>query len=458
MRKQLCLRALFLIILYTVFSTNQAALAENQFPQNRIAPVVTVRLEGALSPVMLEQLERAQDLAQREQAQAIIVSLDTPGGQINLMTQVIEAIRASTVPIVVYVSPRGAMAGSAGAIITLAGHLSAMAPETAIGAASPVGSSGEDIGETMQTKVKEMLKATAHSLMTNRSAGAVQLADDMIDHAKAVSVNEALQTGLIDYRAEDILDLLSQMDGKVIKVSGQSWTLQTQEARQIPVSQTFLENLLTLLVNPNIAFLLLAVGIQAILIELATPGGWIAGFIGVVCVLLASYGLGVLSVNWFGILFIVLAFVLFILDIKAPTHGALTVAGTATFILGSLILFNPADLPSVQRISIPLVVGVGISLGLIFFGLVGIGLRAQAAPVRIGTNTLIGRKGWVQSPIAPKGTVLLGSELWTAVSEDPTQSISTGTRVEVIALDRLNIRVKPVEETTPKPVSTNTGI
>ncbi|HEX9017807.1 MAG TPA: ATP-dependent Clp protease proteolytic subunit, partial [Anaerolineaceae bacterium] len=361
--------------------------------QGAAAPVVvTMRMDGALHPVMLEHLKRTQQIAAREQAGLIVISLDTPGGEIMLMNQIVESIRGSQVPVVVYVSPHGAMAGSAGTMVTLAGHLSAMAPETTIGAASPVGSSGEDLSQTMQSKEKGILKATVRSLTAGRPAEAVKVAEDMIDTAHAVSSAEAVQIGLVDILASSQDDLLRQLDGRTVKMANETLTLHTLGAQVIDVPQSLMEELLMVLANPNIAFLLLAIGVQAILIEVSSPGGWVAGFVGAVCLLLATYGMGLLPVNWFGLLFLALAFGLFILDIKAPTHGALTVAGVSSFIAGALVLFNSPNVPSFQRVSVPLVVGTGVTIGLIFFVIVGYALRAQKAPLKMGMS-LVGQVG-----------------------------------------------------------------
>lgn len=408
-------------------------------------PVVTVRFEGALHPVMMEQLRRAIRTAEQRGAQAIILELNTPGGSIDMMNQLVEDIRGSEIPIIVYVSPRGAMAASAGTLITLAGHASAMSPETTIGAASPVGSQGEDIGETMESKVKQMLKASARSLAGGRSPEAIQLAEDTIENARAVSVDEAVETGLVDFKASSIENLLEQLDGYEVLVLDQPVTLRTAGVEVIPVNITFTEELLTILANPNLVFLLLSVGVQAILIEIWNPGGWVAGFIGAVCILLAVYGLGVLPVNWFGILFLVMAFILFILDIQAPTHGALTAAGVAAFIMGALVLFNSPNVPSFQRVSVPLVVGTGAGLGLIFFILIGFALRTRNAPPRMGRESLIGQVGVVNTALCPVGTVQLGSELWTALQVDGGPPLPPGAQVEVVGVDGLQIKVQRVQ-------------
>ena len=411
--------------------------------------VVAIRFEGPLHPVMMEYLKRAMQIAEQRGASALVIELDTPGGEVTLMGALVSRIRESKIPVIVYVSPRGAIAGSAGTVITLAGHASGMAPETAIGAASPVGGAGEDMGETMESKLKEVMKATVRSLAADRSPEAIDLAQETIESARAVSVDEAVEIGLVDVKAASLSDLLGQLDGRQVKVLDQPQTLNLTNAAIVDVQPTFMEGALTVLANPNLVFLLLAVGVQAVLIEISNPGGWVAGFVGVVCLLLAVYGLGVLPVNWFGALFVVMAFVLFLLDIQAPTHGALTAAGVGSFIVGALVLFNSPGVPSFQRVSVPLVVGVGAGLGLIFFALVGFALRAQRAPQRMGRESLVGQVGTVNTPLNPGGTVQLGSELWSAILTDG-ESAPRGARVEVVAIENLMVRVKLVE-----PGSTN---
>ena len=326
-------RFIFICLLLTLLLPALAVSA-----QNDAAPkAVLLQIEGPLTPVMADYIQRGLDIAVQDKAAVVIIQLNTPGGNIDLMNRMIEIIRASQVPVAVYVSPNGAMAGSAGTLITLAGHLSAMAPETAIGAASPVDISGQNINDTtMEAKVKSILKATARSLTEKRGATAIALAEDTIENARAASASEALKAGLIDFIATNVDDLLRQMDGKSVTLNGASQVIHTQGAQLVTVTSTFIERVLNLLTNPNLVLVLLNVGVLAILIELSSPGGWVAGFVGVICLALSVYGLGYLPVNWFGIIFMVLAFVLFVVDIKAPTHGALTIAGVGSFVVGAL--------------------------------------------------------------------------------------------------------------------------
>lgn len=432
--------SLFVFFIAPLFTVQ--AQSELDMP---LAMVLTA--DGAVGPAMAGYLARGIRLAEQRQAELLIFQLNTPGGGVDTMTDMVELIRASEVPVAVFVAPRGAIAGSAGTVITLAGHVAAMAPETAIGAASPVGAQGEDIGETMEAKVKEILKAQVRSLAEDRGDEAVALAEATIENAAAVSASEALQVGLIDFVANDVHDLLSQLDGYTVKMAdGEAHSLSTADAEVSRMELSLIEQLLVVLTNPNIVFILLTIGVQAILIELSSPGGWFAGFIGVVCISLATYGLGVLPVNWFGIIFLGTAFVLFVLDIKAPTHGALTAAGVASLIVGALVLFNSPATPQFQRVSVPLVIVSSVITGGMFAAAVAFAIRAQRAPIRTGQESLDGRRGVVidEIPAFGTGTVRVGGELWSAES---TQGIAipTGSRVEVLQVEGNRLKVQEID-------------
>ena len=407
------------------------------------AVVLVLQARGPLTPAMAEYLDRGLRLADSRDAEAVVLQLDTPGGSIDLMSRMVQSIRASRVPVVVYVAPRGAMAGSAGTVITLAGHAAAMAPETAIGAASPVGGQGEDLDPTLEAKTKEILKAQARALAERRGEQAVALAEAAIDSARAASASEALDAALVDAVASDIPDLLRQLEGMSVEVDGQARVLHTAWAFPQAISQTLTEQLLQILTNPNIVLLLMTVGVQAILIEISSPGGWAAGFIGVICLALGGYGLGILDVNWFGLVFLVLALALFVLDIKAPTHGALTLAGVGSFIAGALILFNSPGTPSFQRVSVPLVIGTGVATAAGFFTLLTFVIRAHRRPVVVGREALVGRFGEARTPLAPAGSVQVAGELWSAEVESGAPGIAAGERVEVVGVEGLRVRVRP---------------
>lgn len=415
------------------------------YSQSESPVALVISAAGPLNPSMLEYLKRAITTAERRGAELLIFELNTPGGSIDLMQKMVETIRASSVPVVVYITPNGAMAGSAGTMITLAGHAAGMAPETAIGAASPVGAEGEDLGETLAAKEKNILKATVRSLAERRGEPAVRLAEATIESAEAASAREALAVGLIDFIADDRQDLLRQLDGFTVQMRGGEYTLRTTGIVVEEFSQSLIEQLLSTLTNPNIVFLLITIGVQAILIEISSPGGWVAGFIGVVCLALATYGLGILPVNWFGLIFIVTSFVLFILDIKAPTHGALTAAGVASLIVGALVLFNSPGVPDFQRVSVPLIVGMSVITGLIFLGILGFALRAQRLPAIMGQTSLVGKVGIVREELNPSGTVQLSSELWTAELAPGEAPLPSGAKVRVERIDGVRLVVRRVE-------------
>lgn len=403
---------------------------------------LVLTIDDAIMPSVQAYLRRGLAVADDRGMDLVILQLNTPGGSLDTMQNMVEDIRSSRIPVIVYITPRGGWAASAGAIITLAGHASAMSPETAIGAASPVSGEGQDLTETMEAKAKEAMTALTRSLTTGRPQAAQQLAEAMILEAKAVSAEEALEAGLIDFIATDLDDLLDQLNGfQVVTVEG-PLDLNTQNMLIESLNMAFIEQLLQILTNTNIVFLLLSIGVQALLIEISSPGGWVAGFIGVVCLALAAYGLGFLPVNWFGMIFLITAFVLFIVDIKAPTHGGLTAAGIASFVIGALVLFNSPKTPDFQRVSLPLVIFVALITGASFAVIVGFALRAQKSRIRTGAESLPGVMGTAVTEFNPTGQVQAAGELWSAEAVSGSKKIHKGDRVEVISVEGLRLVVK----------------
>jgi len=404
--------------------------------------VLRLEADGPVTPAMAEYLRRGIREADERGAELLIFQLNTPGGSVDIMNRMVQDIRNSRVPVVVYIAPRGAIAGSAGTVITLAGHAAAMAPETAIGAASPISSEGQDLNETLESKVKNILKATVRSLAERRGAQAVKLAEETIENAEAVSSGEALEAGLIDFVANDVNDLLKQLNGYEVYTAYDELVLNTEQARVELLPASFIEQFLATLTNPNIVFLLLTIGVQAILIEISSPGGWVAGFIGVVCLALATYGLGVLPVNWFGLIFLATAFVLFILEIKTPTHGALSAAGIAALIVGALVLFNSPRVPDFQRVSVPLIVGTSLFTGALFMVVLFFAIRAQRAPIRTGQESLVGKMGSARSVISPTGTAQVAGELWSVELVEGEKEIPANSRVKVVKVEGIHLFVR----------------
>ena len=416
------------LILLSLLSTGVNAQVPGQ--------ILTMEVTGPVTPVMLSYIERGIQEAEARDAEALIIQLNTPGGDVNLTKQIIQAIVGSSVPVVVYVSPPGAYAASAGTFITLAGHVAAMAPNTSIGAASPVGGQGEEISETLQKKTVNILQADIEGLTRRRGEKAVEWARAAVSEAKAASAEEALKLGVIDFVADDLQDLIRKLDGFKVKVGTEQVTLATEGAPVEEVPMTPLEQLLHAITNPNIAFILLTLGINGILFELASPGGYAAGIVGAICLLLAFYALGMLDVNYAGLLLIALAFVLFIIDIKAPTHGVLTVGGIVSFILGSLILFNSPY----AAVSTSLVISVGLVIGIFFAFVVAKAVSTMRRQATTGIEGLIGQKAVARTGLRPTGSVFLKGEWWDAVSLDG--DIQAGETVIVESMEGLRLRVR----------------
>ncbi len=426
---QMRLNLWLLALLVTVLAFGQA---------NAQAPgaVKLARFEGPVTPILADYIERAVADAEASGAAALVLELDTPGGSVDITKSITQRMTASPVPIIVYVAPRGAHAGSAGTFITLAGHFAAMAPGSSIGAASPVGSEGGDLPETLKAKATNILVADIKNLAARRGEEAVAWAEKAVSEAAAATSDEALALGVIDAIAEDVPDLLQQLDGRTAVVAGEEITLRVADAplEEVPLSP--LEAFLNQITNPSVAAILLTIGLNAILFELSNPGGYVAGLIGAVCLLLAFYALGTLKANWAGLGFIGLAFILFVLDIKAPTHGALTAGGIASFVFGAYLLFNTPELtvPWLTIISLALVTAAFFAFAI---------AKALAAQFRQPTTGMEGMKsqtGEVRQALNPEGMVLVEGELWRAVSE--SGPVAEGERVVVIGQEGLKLRVK----------------
>lgn len=404
--------------------------------------VYVLTIDGAITATINDYIGRGIRLAEQDGAEALVIRLNTPGGDVTSTTKIMEHMENAGVPVIVYVWPRGGMAASAGTLILLAAHGAAMAPRTTIGAAHPVTLPGseETVSPEMIEKVVNVLVEHATLFAQRRGEAAVDWAKRAIQESATAGPEEALELGVIDLIAADMDELLAGMEGHTVTLGdGTERTLHTAGAaiREIPLSP--IERLLQVLINPNVAFILLTIGVQALLIELSSPGGWVAGFIGVLCLALAAYSMGVLPFNWLGLVLLGAAIVLFILDIKAPTHGALTVVGTLTFIAGAMILFN-APLSPYGQISLPLVIAVGIMTALFFAFVIAKALQAQKPRSVTGREGLIGRTGVAKTRLDPEGWVLVAGERWNAVAEEGP--IDEGSPVEVVRAEGFRLVVR----------------
>lgn len=410
--------------------------------------VMVLEFDGPVTPIMHTYFERGLAEAATAEADAILIILDTPGGALDTTIQIVQLFRASEIPIIVYIGPRGAQAASAGSIITAAAHAAGMAPETVIGAASPINSDGSDINETAYRKAVEDLKATMRGLAERRGPEAVALGEAMIEDARAVSSQEALNAGFIDAVAATPEDLLAELNGRTVIINGEELVLNTAASTQFPIPLTFIENLLLALTNPIVVSILMAIGVQAIIIEISNPGGWVAGFIGVLFLGIGLYGLGQLPVNWLGMGLILVAFVLLALETTTPTNGALAVTGTVTLIAGLLVLFNSGT-PEFVRLSIPAAIAIAVVTAAFFVFILTFAIRAQKAQPITGSQGMMGQIGTARDNFTAdgdlyRGSIMLKGEIWQAASSQP---IKFGDDVRVNQLQGMKVQVEPAEET-----------
>lgn len=412
--------------------------------------VLLLEAEGPVTPAMFSYLERGVG-AGEERSVPVLIILNTPGGSVDITQQIIRLFRNAQVPVLIFVAPAGAQAASAGSLITLAAHASGMAPETVIGAASPVGGEGQDIEETLYRKVVEDLKATVRGLAERRGEEAVTLAEEMIEDARAVNAREALLAGLIDAVSPDVPSFLEAVDGLTVALGEEEWTLETAGATTTTFEMSFVEGALHAVSNPLLISILLPLGITALMVEIRSPGGWVAGFFGVVAVGLAFYGLGQLPVNWLGLGLIAVAFVLFLLEVNAPGVGALALAGAGSLLAGLLLLFNSPASPEFVRLSIPAAVTIAVTTAAIFLFIIGMAVRAQRQQPSTGREGLIGMTGRVRKTLVPApsgpvrytGSVLVHGELWRAES---AEALEREEEVVVTGVDGFTLHVARKEE------------
>ena len=410
--------------------------------------VALLTIDGAIGPITVRFLERGIATAVDDDAQVLIVQLDTPGGRLDSTREIVEVILGSGVPIVVFVSPQGAQAASAGTFITAAAHIAAMAPTTNIGAASPVGPGGEDLPETISSKITEDTAAFMRSIAEERGRNADALEATVLE-AKSYTATEAIQNDIIDIVAADIEELLERLDGMTVALGGREVVLDTKDIEVRRISRTPVERFLGFLANPDVAFLLISIGGLGILLELFNPGMIAPGLAGVIALSLAFLAFGSLPVNWVGVGLIILAMALFYMEGQAPGIGVFGVGGAISFVLGAFLLFGELTfrpevppLPGAPSIRVSLwVIGTvaGLMSGAIFF------LAKSLRSARVSGRTpyqpsLVGRIGVATATLDPGGAVRVAGEAWTAVS-DSEEEIAEGERIIVSEVDGLTLKV-----------------
>jgi len=436
----LLLGSLIVVLLFFSLSARTA---------NAASPHIDVMtLHTEIDPASLSFLKKAIITAEGDGAQALVIEINTPGGDLTSMKSMTEEELNSTVPIVTYVSPTGGFAASAGAFVTLAAPIAAMAPTTRIGASSPIASTGADIGSTLKAKLENDLVAAITGIQ-NRYGRNVPLATAMVTQAASYDDQTAYTNKLVDLRAASLGDLLNQVDGRTAQLANGPVTLHTAGLSVQTLQPGAFDYFYSFLLDPNVIFLLFIVAMIGIYLEISHPGAIIPGVIGGIALVLFLFAVGSLSPNWAGLALMVLAFVLLVLDLRLPAHGVLTIGAIISLIFGSLLFFNsggPYDGAKVNPIVVYIMAGM---IGLISFALIAIVVRAQRRPITTGIEGMIGAKAVALTPLVPMGRVSYGGEIWSAIVDDPTASADEGSEVQVVAIEGLLLHVQPVRHQQP---------
>ena len=409
------------------------------------AVVHRIIIEGVINPAATEYIIKSIEKAEEAEAELLVIEMDTPGGLMESMHRIMKAIQSSSVPVAVYVAPSGSRAGSAGVFITYSAHIAAMAPSTNIGSAHPVfgggmpggGQADSTTSETLMEKVVNDAVAKIKSVAKKRGRNE-EWAEKAIIESANITETEALELKVVDYVVPTLDSLLTVLDKKVIELdNGSKAELKTKSARVETFEMDWRQKILDTITNPNIAYILMMLGIYGLLFELYSPGTILPGVVGGICLILGLYALQTLSVNYAGVLLILFAVVLFLLEIKIPSFGILSIGGTISLVLGSIMLF---DSPlNIVGISWEVILGVAVVSVLFFVFAIGMAAKTHKTKPATGKVGMVGETGEVYKTLNPAGTVKLHGEFWKAVCD---QKAAKGKKVKVVAFDDQKLELK----------------
>ncbi len=400
--------------------------------------VFVLTATGSINPGLAEFILEGLRTAEKAQAEALVIELDTPGGLDTSMRQIAQGIINAKVPVVVFVAPKGARAASAGLMITLAGHIAAMTPGTNIGAAHPVAIGAQKMDKEMSAKIVNDMAAYVRSLAADRGRNA-EWAEKAVRQSVSVSATEALKLKVVDVLADDLPDLLKKIDGRTVRLTQISRTLKTAKAKVVPVGEGLRHQILKRLADPNIAMILMMIGLAGLYFELAHPGAILPGVLGGICLLLAFYAFQTLPVNFIGILLIVLAFIFFLLEIYVISYGMLSVAGIISLALGGMMLYRTEGTGVEVSWSVLLTTIAVVSA--FFLVITYLAARAQLRKPLTGKAGLVGERGVALSDLDLAGKVLVHGEYWDALAEE---FIPRHEPVEVVEVNNLKLVVRRV--------------
>jgi membrane-bound serine protease (ClpP class) len=401
------------------------------------APTVArVEVEGVISPVTVRIIGTAIDRARAEGDTALIIQLDTPGGLERSMRSIVQRILNSDVPVIVYVAPTGARAASAGVFITMAAHVAAMAPATNIGAAHPVTVGGGSPDKESMKKIENDAAAFARTIATTRGRN-VEWAERAVRQSVSATEREAVRLRIVDLIAESTTDLLEKVDGRTVKTPKGDVVLRTRGAEVRPIAIGLRDRVLNVITDPNVAYVLMMLGMLGLFFELSNPGLILPGVIGGISLILAFFAFQSLPINYAGLLLILFGIVLFIAEIKVVSHGILAIGGVVSMLLGSLMLYE-APTPDLRVSWWVILPTVGVTAG-VFIVALAAGVRALASRPTTGVSGLVGHTGVARSALAPEGQILISGELWRAVADGG--SVAEGETVRVVAVEGLTLKV-----------------
>ena len=401
-------------------------------PQERRVNLVT--MDGPIGPISASIIIKAIDQSVVDSAEALVIELNTPGGLDEPMRDIITKILNSEVPVIVYVSPAGSRAASAGAFITLSAHIAAMAPGTNIGAAHPV-FAGAQVDSVMKEKATHDAAAYIKSIATKRGRNA-EWAEKAVRESISETEYDALKLGVIDLVANDVRGVLDKCDGKKVPLPSGEKILNTKGIAVQRINISLRDRILEVISNPNIAYLLYAIGMLGIFFEFSNPGAILPGIVGAISLILAFFAFQTLPINYAGLLLMILALIFFILEVKVTSYGALTIGGIISMLLGSLMLIeSPAPY---MRVSLSIIIVVVAATALFFIFAVGMGLRAQRRKTTTGGKGMVGMKGVARTKLDPEGSVFVHGEIWKAVAD---QTIKKGEKIKVVGVEDLTLRV-----------------
>jgi membrane-bound serine protease (ClpP class) len=403
--------------------------------------VISIQVNGTINPASAAFIKSGIDKATDEKAACLLIHLNTPGGLLKSTRVIVGDILQSPVPVIVYVSPGGAHAGSAGVFITMAAHVAAMAPSTNIGAAHPVSGGGAQMDSVMSSKTTNDAAAFIRTIAEKRQRN-LDWAEEAVRNSVSITEAEAVQKGVVDLVAKDESDLFKQINGREVEVASGKVTLQTANAAVDRMEMNFVEKLLNTISDPNIAYILMMIGFYGMLFELYSPGAIVPGVIGGICLILAFYAMHTLPLNYAGLALIIFSIILFILEIKVTSYGVLGIGGAVALALGSIMLIRTESALEIIRISWTLIIGTTVLTILFFSLLLALVVRGQKIKPVSGVEGMIGAVGETLDVLQPAGMIRIHGELWRA--ESGGEMIAGGQKVRVTAVKNLTLLVELV--------------